>query len=125
MSDERTSSYNVSEMPIGVDKEVERLRSQTLMTWEKEARNLQWWGLRDGMSVLELGSGPGFVTEGLLRLIPNGTVTALEIDTLLIEKAQSYLQGKGNGNWKIIEGNVMHMHFPDNSFDFAYGRYLF
>lgn len=125
MSNDRTSSYVASEMPLGLDKEVERLRAQALITWEKEARNLAWWGLRDGMDVLELGSGPGFVTEQLMGLVPNGSVVSVEIDPVLIEKAQGYLQPRLTGRWKLIEGNVMNMALPDDSFDFVYGRYLF
>src|SRR5207253_3352148 len=101
-----------SEMAIGLDKELERLRSQALITWDKEARNLRWWGLQDGMSVLELGSGPGFVTEQLLNLVPNGSVVALEIDPVLIEKAENYLRPRDSTNWKIVPGNVMGMNFP-------------
>ena len=73
-STDRTSSYVAAEAPIGLDKELERLRNQTLISWAKEARNLQWLGLRDDMTVLELGSGPGFVSEGLLDLLPNGNL---------------------------------------------------
>ena len=61
MATQRESAYDASSQPIGLDKEVERLRGQALVVWEKEARNLAWLGLRDGMSILELGSGPGFV----------------------------------------------------------------
>ena len=125
MSDERTSSYVASEMPLGLDKELERLRAQALTTWDKEARNLTWWGLQDGMSVLELGSGPGFVSEQLLQLVPNGNVVSVEIDPVLIEKSRDYLQTRSSGNWQLIEGNVMSTGLPDNSFDFVYGRYLF
>ena len=127
MSDntDRTSSYVASEMPIGLDKELERLRNQTLISWAKEARNLQWLGLRDDMTVLELGSGPGFVAEGLLDLLPNGNLVSVEIDPVLIEKARSYLQDKAGSRWKLIEGNVMKVDLPDNTFDFVYGRYLF
>jgi len=112
-------------MPIGLDKELVRLRSQTLISWAKEARNLKWLGLRDDMTVLELGSGPGFVSEGLLDLLPNGNLVSVEIDPVLIEKARSYLQDRAGSRWKLIEGNVMHMDLPDNTFDFVYGRYLF
>ena len=35
------------------------------------------------MNVLEAGSGPGFFTEKLLELLPNSSVTALEIDPVL------------------------------------------
>jgi ubiquinone/menaquinone biosynthesis C-methylase UbiE len=122
---DRTSSYVASEMPIGLDKELERLRNQTLITWPKESRNLRWLGLRDDMTVLELGSGPGFVSEGLLDLLPNGNLVSVEIDPVLIEKARAYMQDKGGDRWKLLEGNVMHLDLPDNTFDFVYGRYLF
>jgi ubiquinone/menaquinone biosynthesis C-methylase UbiE len=122
---DRTSSYVAAETPLGLDKELERLRSQTLITWAKEARNLKWLGLRDDMTVLELGSGPGFVSEGLLDLLPNGNLVSVEIDPVLIEKARSYLQDRAGSRWKLIEGNVMHIDLPDNTFDFVYGRYLF
>lgn len=125
MPEDRTSSYVASEMPIGLDSELERLRQQALMTWDKEARNLRGWGLVSDMSVLELGSGPGFVTEQLARLVPRGRVVGLEIDEVLIQKARDYLQANRDGAWEIAQGNVMSMDMPDNSFDFAYARYLF
>ena len=55
--------YKASEMNESLEKEIERLRGQVMWSWEKEARNLGWFGLHDGMSILELGSGPGFVTD--------------------------------------------------------------
>jgi ubiquinone/menaquinone biosynthesis C-methylase UbiE len=125
MSNESHSSYDASSMPIGLDKELERLRCQALISWVKEARNLKWMGLEGHMSILELGSGPGFVTEALAKLVPDGEVVALEIDPVLIERAEAYLKGKEGGNWRIIQGNVMSTELPENSFDFVYGRYLF
>jgi len=120
-----TSSYVASEMPIGLDREIERLRAQALVTWPKEARNLQWFGLRDGMSVLEVGSGPGFVTEQLVQLLPASNITALEIDPVLIERAKAYLGDREASRRRIVEGNVMQMDFPDDTFDVVYARYLF
>jgi ubiquinone/menaquinone biosynthesis C-methylase UbiE len=117
--------YRVEEMPGGVDLEVERLRKQTLMTWEQEARNLEWFGLRDGMAVLELGSGPGFVTEALLALLPNGTVTTIELDPVMVERARQVLAGKGEGRLTAMQGSAMSTGLPDDTFDFVYARYLF
>lgn len=125
MTDNRTSSYVASEMPRGLDIELERLRAQALLSWAKEAHHLSGWGLRDGMQILEIGSGPGFITEQLARFVPSGSVTSLEIDPVLIEKATNYMQTTGLSNWRIVEGNVMHMDLPDNTFDFVYARYLF
>jgi ubiquinone/menaquinone biosynthesis C-methylase UbiE len=127
MSDTQTptSSYKASDQAIGLDREIERLRSQALITWPKEIRNLQWWGLRNGMSVLEVGSGPGFVTKQLLDDLPNSHVTALEIDPVLIEKARNYLGHAYDSRFEMVEGNVMSTGFPDDTFDFVYARYLF
>src|SRR5258708_994628 len=69
-------SYDLSRFDL--DREMQRLRTQALRTWPQEARLLQWYGLRDGMSVLKLGSGPGFITEQLLALLPGGHVTTVE-----------------------------------------------
>jgi protein-L-isoaspartate O-methyltransferase len=59
-------SYQASTYNLELDAEIQRLKGQVLLSWEKEARNLTWFGLADGMKVLEAGSGPGFFTEKLL-----------------------------------------------------------
>src|SRR4029078_1894032 len=87
--------------------------------------NLAWFGLRDGMSVLELGSGPGFVTEQLLQMLPNSHVTQLELDPDMVRRSEQYLTPNLSGSFTIIEGSIMNMELPDNSFDFAFARYLF
>src|SRR5215203_4407165 len=125
MSDDRTSSYVASEMPRGLDIELERLRAQALLSWPKEEKHLRLWGLRPDMAVLELGSGPGFITEQLMQLVPDGSVLSVEIDPVLIEKATNYLKTGTGTNWEIREGNVMSTGLPDSSFDFVYARYLF
>jgi ubiquinone/menaquinone biosynthesis C-methylase UbiE len=117
--------YSVTEMPGGVDTEMKRLREQALLTWEQEARDLGWFGLRDGMAVLELGSGPGFITEALLDMLPNSTVTTVELDPVMVERAKQVLSGKGEGRLTMVQGSVMSTGLPDNTFDFAYARYLF
>lgn len=123
--EEPTGAYVASDIPGGLDREVARLREQALMSWDREARALQRLGLRDGMSLLELGSGPGFITGQLLEMLPTSRVVTLDRDPVLLERARSYLEGKGNGRLEIVEGSVMRMDFPDDTFDFAYGRLLF
>ena len=75
--------------------------------------------------VLELGGGPGFVTGQLLELLPNSRITVVERDPVLIERARKYLGEKREGRLEIIEGDIMRMDLPDNSFDFAFARLLF
>jgi SAM-dependent methyltransferase len=112
-------------MPGGLDTEVARLRDQALLWWPGEFRALEWFGLRDGMSVLELGSGPGFITEQLLLRFPNSKVTAVERDSGLVEQAMKYLGERFPNRLDIVLASVMETGLPENSFDFAFARFLF
>ncbi len=123
--DDHKGSYTAAEMPGGLDVELDRLREQALTWWPKEARTLLWYGLKDGMSVFEPGAGPGFITEQLLTMLPNSRITVIERDPALIDKATIYLQGKHDGRLQIVEASIMDTDLPDNTFDFAYARYLF
>jgi ubiquinone/menaquinone biosynthesis C-methylase UbiE len=120
-----TRLYEASAVNIDLDSEIKRLYYQANLNTQKEARALAQFGLRDGMSVLEIASGPGFVTEWLSGLVPNSTITCLEIDPILIERAEKYLKDKAKAPFRIVQGTVMKMDFPDNTFDFAYTRFLF
>jgi len=114
--------YDASKNNISLEAEINRTYHQANMNVEKESRMLRAFGLKDGMSVLEVGSGPGCVTEWLSKLIPNGSITALEIDPILVSYAQQSLEGKLQCSCTFAEGDVTEMDFPDNTFDFAYAR---
>ena len=121
----KSGSYDYQKMNRDADAEIQRLAVQARMGWDKEARFLSWFGLHDGMSLIELGSGPGFITEGLLTLLPNSSITCLDTDAALLKQAEQYLQDKANDRVCFVEGSVMDTGLADSSFDFAYGRMLF
>jgi len=118
-------SYQANTFNLEFEGEIQRLKAQVLLSWEKEARTLKWFGLADGMNVLEAGSGPGFLTEKLLELLPNSSVTAVEIDPVLHEKAVAYLQDKGGDRVNRIQASVADTGLAANTFDFAIARLLF
>jgi ubiquinone/menaquinone biosynthesis C-methylase UbiE len=120
-----TKVYDVSQEHIDAEAELNRLHSVANQNWPKEARNLKEFGLKDGMSVLELGSGPGYFTELLAQLVPNGSITGLEIEPELIQRSLEYLQEKISSRYDPILGSVNEIPFPDNTFDFAIARLLF
>ncbi|MCV4232480.1 methyltransferase domain-containing protein [Virgibacillus sp. LDC1] len=121
----RNSTYNIQNASLGIEREVDRLKAQASMGWEKEYRNLKWYGLKDGMDILELGSGPGFYTEQLLNNLPQSRVTALEIDSLLQDKAKQMLSNVSNSKLNFVQASVYDTGLPDNTFDFAVARLLF
>lgn len=122
---ERNSTYNISNVTTGFKAEVERLKVQTLMGWKKEFRNLGWYGLQNGMSVLELGSGPGFVTEQLVHHLPDSKITSLEIDRKLLDEAEQRLADIPNSRLQFVHSSVYNTGLPDHTYDFAIARLLF
>lgn len=122
---ERNSTYNIRHATLGYQAEIERLKVQAMMGWEKEFRHLQWYGLQNGMSVLELGSGPGFITEQLVHNLPQSEITALDIDSTLLDEAKTRLDRIPSSNLQFVQSSVYDTGLPDDSFDFAIARLLF
>jgi len=101
------------------------LRAQVDLSWAKEAPALAHLGLRDGMSILEVGSGPGFITERLLEALPHCTITSVELDPNMCAVAR-YRLGRYLGNrLQIVEASILYTDLPDENFDFAFARYVF
>ncbi|MEZ4859792.1 MAG: methyltransferase domain-containing protein [Caldilineaceae bacterium] len=120
-----SGSYDLQSSHRSVEAEIRRLGAQARSGWVKEARTLAWFGLRDGMSVLELGSGPGFITGQLLELLPSSPITCVEVDRTLLEQAEHHLQDKDRARVQLVEGTVMDTGLASDQFDFAYARLLF
>ncbi|MBA3825307.1 MAG: methyltransferase domain-containing protein [Ktedonobacterales bacterium] len=125
MSESDTGSYRIREVSRSMEKELERLRVQTILGWEKESRALRHFGLRDGMSVLEVGMGPGFVTEQLLALLPHSVITGVDFDPVMVETAEQQLRYMRGDRVQLVHGSIMQMPLPDDSYDFALARFLF
>ncbi|MCJ7842034.1 class I SAM-dependent methyltransferase [Lederbergia sp. NSJ-179] len=119
------STYNISRSNIGMEAEVERLQVQALMGWEKEFRHLKWFGLSDGMKVLEVGCGPGFITEKLVDSLPKSKISALDIDENLLVKAKQRLNKASDTNVEFIQASVYDTGLPDNEYDFVIARLVF
>ena len=117
-------SYDVSTAHQDRETEVARLADQASLGWEKEAAVLERFGFRDRMSILEMGSGPGFVTRLLLDHFPRAQVTCVEIDETLIEDAKRYLADDA-GRVTYVHASVDATGLLTDAFDAAYARLLF
>lgn len=107
------------------EMEIRRLENQARMGWKKEARTLQLFGLRDEMKVLELGSGPGFITEQLATLVPSGSITSVENSPAMVEHSRKYLESRLPCKHEILQVSAAALPLDDNTFDFAVARLLF
>ncbi|MDI1480358.1 methyltransferase domain-containing protein [Polyangium sp. y55x31] len=108
-----------------IDFEISRLHSVAFAGWDREARALRSFGLEDGMHVLEVGSGPGFMTELLGELVPNGRITAVEPFEPLRKYAEAYLADRISTPHRILDGTATKLPVESGSCDFAIARLVF
>jgi SAM-dependent methyltransferase len=100
-----------------------RLEAQVALSWEQELELLTAAGLRDGMTIIDLGCGPGLVTGSLLARFPSSRVIAVESDGAMIELAASRL-GE-HPRLTLLEAPAEATGLPDGEADFVLARYLF
>lgn len=117
-----TNSYNIKDVAYDVDKEINRLKGQVELFWDKELRRYKDFGLRNEMSVVEFGSGPGHLTEKLLSEFDKINITSVEIDEFLVSYAKEYLTNNGFKNFSVQQGSILNPDLPDDTFDFAITR---
>ncbi|MGL5085856.1 MAG: class I SAM-dependent methyltransferase, partial [Clostridium sp.] len=118
-------SYSDMYKSIGLKTELSRLEAQVKVGFEKELRTLKLLGLCDKSKILEIGSGPGFVTERLLEEFENSYIMALEIDDTMHNIARQRLSTYPSNKLSMIKGNVMNMQIKDNFFDFVVVRLVY
>jgi SAM-dependent methyltransferase len=116
-------SYRVEEQLHGLSSELERLRAQALLSWREESRLLGFLGLSDGLDVLEIGCGPGYVTSSLLGWLPAARLTAIDADPAMLDRAREQV-GADAGRVRFVEGRAEALPLPDAQADFAVARYL-
>jgi len=116
------SSYDIKSIASNVEIEIKRLKAQVELFWDSELKHYVEFGLRDGMSVIELGAGPGFVAEKIAERFPHCDITALEIDPLLVDYAKHYLAEKKRHRCTVLQGSIMATNLTNDSFDFALTR---
>ena len=77
--------------------------------------------LREGMTVLDIGAGPGTITADLAHLVAPGRVTALEISEGALDLSRAELAGRGIDADYLV-GDVHHLDLADDSFDIVHAH---
>lgn len=116
---EEKNSYNIKSVAEDVEKEVKRLKGQVNLFWNKELKKYKEYGLRDNLSVVEFGCGPGYLTEKILNEFKNIKVTGVELDPYLVEVAKKNLYKENLDRVKVVRGNITKCDIESNKFDIA------
>lgn len=79
--------------------------------------------VKEGMKVLDLGTGTGFLAFPLARNYPGTDVTGLDIVEKALENNRKKAKSEGLNNLQFVNYNGMEFPFPDQSFDLVMTRY--
>ena len=106
------------------DNEISRLEEQARVRWPQEVLVLRNAGLKAGNSIVDIGCGPGIITEYLAKEVDeSGLVVGIEKNEVLYSLATTrtatynQVQIRNYDACDLTEVN-------DNSFDFAYVRFV-
>ena len=101
--------------------EIERLRVQSAAFARDVEVMLDLIGVRAGWSCLDLGCGPGGITEPLARRVgPAGRVVGLDKDAEFLAHARA----RAPANAEFRQGDAYASDLPDGSFDLVHMRFL-
>src|SRR5262249_53979291 len=81
--------------------------------------------LRPGMSIVDVGCGPGAITIGLAEVVAPAVVIGIDLDQDAIARAQALAAERGLANVQFQVGSVYQLPFPDGSLDAAFAHTLF
>jgi amino acid adenylation domain-containing protein len=115
-------SYQLKSFTENKDAEVKRLQAQVNLFFDKEFELYVRYGLKNGMKIIECGSGPGFLMRNILKMLPDCDATALEIDPFLFEILKSNAVENNVKLFDTINASIYDTQLPENTFDFIITR---
>jgi len=118
----KDGSYLIDSFTENKDSEVNRLKFQVDLFYQREFALYTKIGLKDGMKFIECGSGPGFLIGNIARDLPNCDATALEIDSFLVDHLKKNSYSNGKKLYEVKQASIYDTELPENYFDFAIAR---
>jgi SAM-dependent methyltransferase len=97
------------------------LRSHRTRTAENSAAYLLP-ELRAGLSLLDVGSGPGTITADLAERVAPGRVTALETSEAVLQHTRDEVARRGCGLVDFAVGDVLALDYPAATFDIVHAH---
>lgn len=78
--------------------------------------------LRPGLSLLDVGCGPGTITADLAELVAPGRVVAIDASAEALAGARRFAAGRGLSTVDFAVGDVHALDFPDHAFDVVHAH---
>ncbi|MDL4817878.1 methyltransferase domain-containing protein [Actinomadura opuntiae] len=78
--------------------------------------------LRAGMSVLDVGCGPGTITAGMAERVAPGRVVAADAAEVVLAEARRTVAARGVSNVEFAVADIHALDFPDDTFDVVHAH---
>jgi ubiquinone/menaquinone biosynthesis C-methylase UbiE len=78
--------------------------------------------LKPGLSVLDIGCGPGTITADLAARVAPGLVTATDLFDNVLNVARAEAQRRNLSNVSFVTADVHRLDFPDDAFDVVHAH---
>lgn len=78
--------------------------------------------LKPGLSVLDIGCGPGTITADLAALVAPGLVTAVDQFGDVLDEARAEAERRDLSNVSFATADVHNLDFPDDAFDVVHAH---
>lgn len=106
------------------DQEIERLGLQHAIWREDALRAFREARIKPGMTVLDLGSGPGFASFDLSRLVgPSGKVIAVDQSRLFLDALEDGARHRNLRNIEVIEADLADLDWASLQCDAVWSRW--
>lgn len=97
------------------------LRSHSWRTAENSAGYLLGH-LKPGLSILDIGCGPGTITIDLAKLVAPGEVIGVDVSSDVVEQARANRAADGQTNVSFTTGSGYELGYADSSFDVVHAH---
>lgn len=118
-----TGSYNFEQLD-DASFQTARLYQQSQAIRGMEASILRAAGLKSTHDVLEVGSGPGFVSDLLAELAPDGSLHAVEPSPTLSAQIQTHVRARPARGLFVHQAFGNALPLDDAQVDFSYARFV-
>lgn len=107
-----------------LDKDIDRLAIQAQIVQDMEGNLLQQTGLKSNDRILEMGCGPGFISNILAKVAPDSEILSLDYSFDLLQQFYKNVSIIPAGGTKAVCASGNALPLKDQSRDFVYARFL-
>ena len=116
-------SNNPQREQMSDESMLRNLSAQAEAIWPQEKVVFERYGLAPGARILDLGCGPGELSERLLEALPTAKLVGIDLDAAHLERARKRCARFGERATFEL-GDAVELDLPSESFDVAVCRHL-